>query len=273
MSVTRHRAKRSPQPKAEMSPSSSTHPHKAGSSSHGSGDHNRNDQIRGNQDASSEPCGDNRKKAPLKSSSRRGLDREGSNVSNATGKMRRDLNWMNTTAIGSAPVATKGGVSSGSSTSNSSSSTTTSNVSSSEGGKASIPPSHSVKGKSAPGNKKQQHQSSVGTRGHRSNSDVLRHMPDSPPPPSFPMNNHTGLDHQLSTTGESSSSSWSKSIYSSSKTSVTSNHTDHHSPTPYDNKSEFLWTSSQDSMDWNDVADLESQLLWAQSTDDDKIRK
>ena len=52
-------------------------------------------------------------------------------------------------------------------------------------------------------------------------------------------------------------------------------HDDRHSPSPYDVKADFVWTSSQESVssDWGDDAELESQLLWAQSTDDDKIRK
>jgi len=274
MSATRHRTRRSPQPKAEASPPSSTQPQKSGGSQGlPGGELVQNDQIRGDVDASSEHSAEVRKKA---SKIRKASDKDSSSLALTNQKIPlKDLGWSKPAGpIGSVPVATKGGVSAGNSTSSSSASTTTSHVNSSEGGKTVIPLSQSVKGKSSTGgnNSNKQQPSAVGPRGHRSNSDSLRHhMPDSPPPPPFPMNNHPTLDHHL----DSTPSSWSKSIYGSGKTPLSSNHTDRNSPTPYDNKGDFIWPSpsSQNSMNWTDEADLESQLLWAQSTDDDKIRE
>ena len=272
MSTTRQRTRRSPQPKAEPSPPSSTQSQKSRAPQGGltGGELVQNDAIRGDVDASSEHSGDCRKKT---SKTRKTSEKDSSGSIPTRQKIPlKDLGWSKPTGpIGSVPVATRGGVSAGNSTSSSSASTTTSHVNSSEGGKTIIPLSQSVKGKTSTSSSNKQQSSSVGPRSHRSNSDSLRHhMPDSPPPPPFPMNNHPTLDHHL----DSTPSSWSKSIYGSSKNPLSSNHSDRNSPSPYDNKGDFIWPpSSQNSMNWTDEADLESQLLWAQSTDDDKIRE
>lgn len=133
------------------------------------------------------------------------------------------------------------------------------------------------------------------SRGHRLSHTPLetshRHPRDpSPSSSSVGSSTHDNSSSSNTNTKTTADSGWAKPIYSNSPsdkqlhtttTTTTPTTTPPTSDNPstnqkpgLENKEDFLWSASQesDTGDWgNDVVDLEDQLLWSSSTDDDKI--
>ena len=273
MSATRYvgqASKRSPQPKAEVSSSSVSKGSSRGNDTGMSSlEQNRNDHIRGNQGAglsdSTSGGGAEKKKAPSAKPARKANEKD-SGSWNADGKSRsRDTGMTKlsspTATIHPPVVATRGVSSNSFASSTHSKADTTAND-----GKTTQ--SHSTRGK-AP--------SRQSTKGHRSNQTPARD-----PSPSSSSVGSSANEYNYSSSASTKDSSWSKTIYSTDK-----HHGSTISPTStlpgsssltnqkplYEDKDEFMWSTSQESnsADWGAEVDLEEQLLWSSSTDDDKI--
>lgn len=277
MSATRYvgqASKRSPQPKAEVSSSSVSKGSSRGNDTGVSSlDRNRNDHIRGNQGAGFPDSmymsggGAEKKAKPV----RKVVNRDGSsNQWNDHKNRSRDVGLMKlpspTTAIHPPVVATRG-VSSNSSASFTHSKTeTTSNDSKTQ--------SHAIRGK-APAKQS--------AKGHRSNQTPSESAQRDPSPSSSSVGSSANEYNYSSSTKAPADSSWNETIYPSTPvdkhpTPSTSalpsgNSSANQKPSLYEEKEEYMWNTSQesDATDWGAEADLEEQLLWSSSTDDDKI--
>lgn len=271
MSATRYvgqASKRSPQPKAEVSTSSVPKGSSRGNDTGVSSlEQNRNDHIRGNQGAglseSVSGGGAEKKKAPSAKPARKANDKD-SGSWNTDGKSRsRDAGLAklpSPTATIHLPVVATRGISS-----NSSTSSTHSKADNTDG---KTTQSHSARGK-APARQS--------TKGHRSNQTPARD-----PSPSSSSVGSSANEYNYSSSASIKDSNWSKAIYPTDK-----HHGTNISPTStlpggnsstnqkplYEDKDEFMWSTSQESnsADWAAEVDLEEQLLWSSSTDDDKI--
>ena len=281
MSATRYggqTSKRTPQPKAEVSPSSSTSkPSVTGNSrgSEGSSERNRNDQVRGNQGAGYESKRSSNLKAVRKTTDKDGSSNSWNNQKNRS----RDVRWarMPFPAVSNASMSTR----------EITSTTFSSHKTEVNSGdpKASSQTHSSTRGR-APSK-----QSS--TRGCRSNSTTSsesgrQHGQDHSPPCS--VTDSTNEDSYLSSSTKAPvETNWSKKIiYSNSSgkdlqcnlsptPATLPDDSSEHKPHLYGDKEVYLWTSSQeleDTGDWGDEMDLEDpQLIWSRSTDDAKIRE
>ena len=289
MSATRYggQNKRSPQPKAEVSSSSS----KGRGSDTGSApiDKNRNDHVRGNQGAGLEGSGSSsteRRKGSKQVSSRKGGigSKEGNSNqwNNQKNRSSREVGgvWAKTPSptTTSAPVVATRGVSSNSSAPSLHKTETTM---SSEG---KLIQSQSTRSKSST------KQSSTTSKGHRSNhTSELVHQPTRDSSPS---------SSSVSSSNETSyQSAWGKNIYSSIPPASSDKHQSGHTPAPPTTSSSSSslsgslpsnqkppcyeerggWSTSQDSDlgEWGNEVDLEDHVVWPStcSTDDDKISK
>lgn len=277
MSATRYvgqASKRSPQPKAEVSSSSVSKGSSRGNDTGVSSlDRNRNDHIRGNQGAgfpdSMSGGGAEKKAKPV----RKVVNRDGS--WNDHKNRSRDVGLVKlpspTSAIHPPVVATRG-VSSNSSSFTHSKTETTANDSKTT-------QSHSIRGK-APAKQS--------AKGHRSNHISSESAQRDPSPSSSSVGSSANEYNYSSSvsTKVPADSSWNETIYPStpvdkhprSTTPPTSalpsvSSSANQKSSLYEEKEEYIWSTSQesDTADWGTEVDLEEQLLWSSSTDDDKI--
>lgn len=293
MSTTRYGSggqnnKRSPQPKAEVSATTSSsgvsrEASRGSDTGTASVDRGSSDQVRGNQGAGMESSsgggGSSDKRKGSKQSSRKSAsiaDKEGSNSNqwnNQRNRPRDVRGWAKTPSPTSAPIVATKGVSSNSSIP---SMYKTENTSS-EGKPIQ---SHSTRGK-ASATKETSSSSSRGQRSSHAFSAAGQRHPRDPSPSSSSVGSSNNETNYPSSAKHTTGSSWSKSIYSNPPPDRPHHHHHHqqHSstkpPSPYEDRGQYVWDSSQesDSGDWDDEVDLEDQLLWdgSCSTDDDKI--
>ena len=293
MSATQHRGqtnKRRPQPKAEVSPSSSLHVPQGttrqaalAENTHRTGpnvlvEQSRNYQAQGNLGAKlhSGPGGGggvNRRRGESqgsKTSNHKVVDKDGNVLTLVSGRETTHLQevpgWAKAPCIqGTGPVATRGVVSSGACTTTSSSATITSQSVSSNGGE--LPTSRS----SSKHSLSSKQLFSTVSRGHRSNYSseavsklIPDHLPSQDHTP-LPLAPYAALDHPSTRMATLSTSARALKL----DPPLTDRHGDDcHSPSL-----EYVWSSSQESLssDWEDDTEPESLQLGAHITDDDKI--
>ena len=274
-------SKRTPQPKAEVFPSTSGPGTSRNSEPAPGVERNRNEQVRGNQGVGLDSYSERRKGVSSKSGGRRMViyDKEMATLNPHVNQKNRirDVGNVKTPSptTSSPPIATKG-VSSSSSTTSSSAR----KVDSTSDGKP--VQSHSRGGRSLKQTSTRTHRSNPTSSSSSSSESVRRQARDHSSPSSAVSNNSShDTRYSSSSTKVPVESNWNKIIgypnastseqHQRNKTPERSLPHAHSEQKPlYDEKEDYTWDSSQESLPGEWEVSVDENLLW---TDDDKLRK